>query len=68
MTGSGDLYPGLGSKEEVVLVTINYRLGPFGFCSSELTAEGGGLSGNQGYLDQLAALTWVQANIERFGE
>ena len=69
VTGSGDLYPGFElTKEGVVLVTINYRLGPFGFFAHpELTAEGGGHSGNQGYLDQLAALTWVQANIERFG-
>ena len=53
----------------VVLVTINYRLGPMGFLAHpELSAEdGSGVSGNYGILDQVAALEWVQANIAAFG-
>jgi para-nitrobenzyl esterase len=57
----------------VVLVTIQYRLGVFGFLAHPaLTAEsaaadGVTASGNWGLLDQLAALGWVQRNIARFG-
>jgi para-nitrobenzyl esterase len=52
----------------VVLVTINYRLGVFGFLASEdLAKEGGGAAGNYGLMDMVAALRWVQANIARFG-
>lgn len=52
-----------------VIVTINYRLGPFGFFAyPALSAESEhGVSGNYGLLDQLAALRWVQGNIEAFG-
>ena len=52
-----------------VLVTINYRLGPFGFLSHPaLSAESGaGASGNYGLMDQIAALEWVQRNIAAFG-
>jgi para-nitrobenzyl esterase len=52
-----------------VVVTINYRLGPFGFLAHPvLSAEGGTkASGNYGALDQLAALTWVRDNIAGFG-
>jgi para-nitrobenzyl esterase len=56
--------PALG----VVLVTINYRLGVFGFLASEgLAKEAGGSAGNYGQMDMVAALRWVQANIARFG-
>ena len=70
-TGSGSmpLYDGmrLASKGAVV-VTINYRLGPLGFMAHpELTAEGGGSSGNYGIRDQIAALEWVRDNIAGFG-
>jgi para-nitrobenzyl esterase len=53
----------------VVVVTMNYRLGMFGFLSHpELTAESPhGASGNYGILDQVAALRWVQENIAAFG-
>ncbi len=52
----------------VVLVTINYRLGVFGFLASEdLRKEGGGAAGNYGLMDMVAALLWVQSNIARFG-
>ena len=52
----------------VVLVTINYRLGVFGFLASEdLAKEGGGSAGNYGLMDMVAALRWVRANIARFG-
>jgi len=58
---------GLVSKG-VVLVTINYRLGVFGFlASADLTREGQGHAGNYGLLDMAAALRWVQANIAKFG-
>lgn len=67
--GSGIDYDGARlTAKGVVLVTVNYRLGPFGFYAHpELSAEGGGTSGNQGFKDQIAALAWVQDNIEQFG-
>lgn len=50
-----------------VAVTINYRLGPMGFvCLPELADEAGS-TGNYAFLDQLAALQWVRANIAAFG-
>ncbi len=52
----------------VVLVNINYRMGVFGFLASEdLRREGGGVAGNYGLLDAVAALRWVRGNIAHFG-
>lgn len=57
----------------VVLVSIQYRLGAFGYLAHPaLTAEGRRLddretSGNYGLMDQVAALEWVRDNIDRFG-
>ena len=71
--GVGDrlLYDGqaFADQEGMVVVIINYRLGPFGFLAHpDLRAEREGPgSGNYGMLDQIAALTWVQDNIEGFG-
>jgi len=61
----GDAY----AQRGVVLVTINYRLGIFGFLAHPLlSAESShGVSGNYGTLDQIAALKWVYNNIEQFG-
>jgi para-nitrobenzyl esterase len=51
-----------------VLVTINYRLGVFGFLAlPQLAAEQGGSSGNYGLMDMVAALRWVKRNIAAFG-
>ena len=71
-TSSDMLYNGRSLSEAgpVVVVTINYRLGPLGFLAHPLlTAEDTEhhSSGNYGLLDQLAALEWVQRNIEAFG-
>ena len=55
----GDVIPQWG----VVLVTIQYRLGPFGF----VTTGDSVAPGNYGMLDQIEALKWVQENIEAFG-
>ena len=68
--GHLDRYDGARLTERgMVVVTFNYRLGAFGFLAHEqLTAESAsGASGNQGILDQIAALRWVQANIASFG-
>lgn len=52
----------------VVMVTFNYRVGPFGFFSHpELTAEGGGAGGNQALGDAIAVFKWLKANVEAFG-
>jgi para-nitrobenzyl esterase len=53
----------------LVIVTINYRVGPFGFLAlPELTAESDHhSSGNYGLLDQIAALHWVANNVKSFG-
>lgn len=57
------------ARSGVVLVAINYRLGPLGFLAHPaLSAESPhNASGNYGILDQIAALQWVQDNIEAFG-
>lgn len=58
-TGATSWYNGKNLAElgNVVVVTINYRLGPFGFMGDE----------NFGTLDQISALRWVNRNIEAFG-
>jgi len=69
-SGSTPTYDGEAfAKKGVVLVTVNYRLGVFGFFAHpELTAESEHhSSGNYGMLDQIAALEWVQKNIAAFG-
>ncbi len=60
----GDFLPLKG----VVLVTINYRLGVFGFlATTDLAQEAGGSAGNYGLMDMVAALQWVKDNIAKFG-
>ncbi len=72
MSGAGScpIYDGEGmARKGVVFVTINYRLGVFGFLAHpELSQESGqNASGNYAFLDQIAALRWVQKNIAAFG-
>ena len=69
-SGSNPVYDGEElAKKGVILVTVNYRLGVFGFLAHpDLTKESDrNSSGNYGILDQIAALEWVQKNIEAFG-
>jgi len=70
--GAGSIPPYDGeqlAKKGVVVVTINYRLGVFGFFAHpDLTKESDRhASSNYGLLDQIAALEWVQRNIAAFG-
>ncbi|MGH3170721.1 MAG: carboxylesterase/lipase family protein, partial [Trebonia sp.] len=67
-TGAGDQQDGslLAQTDGIIVVSVNYRLGPFGF----LTLPGLSSSvpdGNFGLLDQESALKWVQSNIGPFG-
>lgn len=57
------------AKKDIVYISINYRLGVLGFMAHpELTAESPDKSsGNYGLMDQIAALNWIQENVERFG-
>lgn len=57
------------AKQGVVLVNFNYRIGRFGFFGfPALTAENPqGPNGNYGYMDQIAALKWIKANVAAFG-
>ena len=52
-------------RGDVIVVTINYRLGPLGFM--HMAPLGEGFATNVGLLDQVAALQWVQDNIGAFG-
>lgn len=58
----------LAARGDVVVVTLNYRIGPFGFLRlTDLTDGEIASSGNEGLLDQVAALQWVRNNIAGFG-
>jgi para-nitrobenzyl esterase len=69
-SGGEPLYDGAKMAEKgIVVVTINYRMGPLGFLvHPALSAESRrSISGNYGLLDQILALEWVQKNIASFG-
>ena len=69
-SASSPIYSGAPlARDGVLYVAINYRLGIFGFMAHpELTRESGhDASGDWGFLDQVAALKWVQRNIAAFG-
>jgi para-nitrobenzyl esterase len=68
--GSMPLYDGaaLAQRGDVVVVTVNYRLGALGFLKLDgLGGERFGATANAGLLDQVAALRWVRRNISAFG-
>ena len=70
IAGSGSTTDGSAlAKQGAVVVTINYRLGPFGFLAlPSLSMESSrSTSGNYGLLDQIQALLWVHRNIDKFG-
>ncbi len=70
LTGTGGIpwYDGTNlARRGVVVVTINYRLGVFGFLHLSEVADGFEGSGNAGILDQVAALGWVRDNVAAFG-
>lgn len=72
VTGSGSslMYDGsnLAKRGDVVVVTINYRLGALGFLNlNEVTGGRIPSTGNEGLLDQAFALAWVKDNIGEFG-
>lgn len=67
---SQPLYDGLDlAAGGAVVVSINYRLGPFGFMAHPALSQESprGVSGNYGILDQIEALRWVRRNIAAFG-
>ncbi|MFH1593267.1 MAG: carboxylesterase/lipase family protein [Candidatus Omnitrophota bacterium] len=69
-SGSSETYNGTNyAKNGVVIVTLNYRLGAFGFLAHPLLSDESphGISGNYGLLDQIEALKWVKRNIAAFG-
>ncbi len=57
----------LAAAGDLIVVTINYRLGPFGFLAHPALKDAEGHVGNYGFLDQVAALKWVNRNIRNFG-
>ena len=61
--GSGSTGPGFLMDKDVIMVSVNYRLGIFGF----LSTEDENVLGNMGLKDQSLALRWVAENIENFG-
>lgn len=65
------LYDGaaLAKKGEVIVVSVNYRLGPMGFFAHPdlVKMDPNGSTGNYGIMDLIAGLQWVQKNIENFG-
>ncbi|MDQ2638813.1 MAG: carboxylesterase family protein, partial [Actinomycetota bacterium] len=66
--GSGDIYNArtLAGRGEIVVVTLNYRLGALGFLAHPALGDGAAV-GNYGLVDQQAALRWVRDNIADFG-
>ncbi|CAG7828875.1 unnamed protein product, partial [Allacma fusca] len=64
ISGGGSIVgPNYFMDEDVILITINYRLGALGF----LNTGDGLVTGNMGFKDMILALQWVQKNIQQFG-
>ena len=55
------------AENGIIMVAINYRLGPFGFCSHPDIKGENSACGNQGLFDQVEAIKWVKRNIAAFG-
>lgn len=67
-SGSVPIYDGENLAERgVVFITLNYRLGAFGFLSTSQLTQAEGTSGNYGIEDQILALKWIKANVAKFG-
>ncbi|MGV0635068.1 carboxylesterase family protein [Mycolicibacillus trivialis] len=68
INGHGDMYDAhrLATRGDVVVVTLNYRLGALGFLAHPALGQFGRV-GNYGFIDQQAALRWVRDNIAGFG-
>jgi para-nitrobenzyl esterase len=69
-SGSSEMYSAqtIAANQNIVLVTLNYRLGVLGFLNlNEVTKGRIPSTGNEGLLDQVAALRWVRENIAAFG-
>ena len=69
LNGSSDIYNArwLATRGDIVVVTVNYRLGALGFLAHPALAGPGVDPGNYGLADQQAALRWVRDNIAGFG-
>ena len=67
--GTGNLFDGrvLASYGNVIVVTINYRLGILGFLNTNTAPHQHPQMANYGLMDQIAALKWIQQNIRGFG-
>ncbi len=66
-TDEGHLNGAEFAKNGVILVSMNYRLGPYGFCSHPDLKNSEGICGNYGLYDQYTAIKWVKENISSFG-
>jgi para-nitrobenzyl esterase len=68
-SGSAPVYDGsqLAREHDVVVITLNYRLGALGFAQLDSVARGGPFASNVGLRDQLAALAWVREHAAAFG-
>jgi para-nitrobenzyl esterase len=69
MAGTGNTYDGgdLSARGDIVVVTINYRLGVLGFANLGEALETAQIPSNLGVRDQIAALEWIRGNIAAFG-
>jgi len=66
-TDEGHLNGAEFAKNGVILVSMNYRLGPYGFCSHPDLKNSEGICGNYGLYDQYTAIKWIKENISAFG-
>lgn len=66
-SGEKHLAPPAWTKDGVIAVTLNYRLGPLGFLCTSAGMQQDGHTGNYGLYDQLTALQWLCNNIAAFG-
>ena len=66
-TDEGHLNGAEFAKNGIILTSMNYRLGPYGFCSHPDLTNDEGICGNYGLYDQYTAIKWIKENIAAFG-